>query len=94
MMVATIRSSEASPIYNCQEHGFWARVTTMQLELRDPIAPVLGSFRIEGGVGECNVAINVGLGIQDLEDPSHHATPVGPVTFFFVQGLDGGCEDR
>ena len=58
------------------------------------VAPVLCSIRIEGGIWEINVAINVGLGIQDLEDPTHHAAPVGPITFFFVQGLDGGREDR
>ena len=58
------------------------------------IAPVPCSFRIEDGVWEIDVAINVGLGIQDLEDPTHHAAPVGSITFFCVQGLDGGREDR
>ena len=56
--------------------------------------PVPRGVGVSGRIQETDVAIDVGLGVQDLKDPVHLVAPIDPVSFFFIQGLDGGREKR
>ena len=58
------------------------------------VTPIPRGVRVSGRIWEADVAIDVSLGVQDLKDPVHLAAPVDPVSFFFIEGLDGRHEKR
>ena len=58
------------------------------------IAPVPRGVGVNDRIRKTDVAVDVSLGVQDLKDPVHLAAPVDPVSFFFIEGLDGRREKR